>query len=529
MSEHLCRARIAQNAQTREPTLDLSSLNLTSLPETIGELTHLEALNLACNRPLQLPPELANLTKLRKLDLSFPNQSIIPAWLDQLTSLEELDIRANSTTGIPTVLTRLPRLQKLNLYLDGFEELPSELLNLPMLHNVAIGSSKLTRLPDWFSDLRITALEYYLNSIPNEHLIGAIDSLQVLDLQLYYGKPTAFPAWLRQMHQLRWLCFNGQTPVPPWLIELPRLAYLESNGDFSEISQVWHGWESLEQLECRNVGDTPFPPKLKTLKLSSKATVIPESIRQLTQLEELQFTGDECSEIPDWVLELPQLHTLDLRATYIHHVHPPAQANYSMRNLLMNTFVCRENSHILDGIRNLPMLETLWLSGHTLEHLPPWLPELQHLRELSVIDCRLTKLDMVLGQLQQLETLHLHENSISSESVDASFPQLTNLKELSLYLSDTEQFPKSIRQLHQLRSLYLRIGSQAILPAWLNQLENLEMLWISGPELNYPLPLEAWLDLLKLKELHLSIYPAYPLDPELRQRFEQHGVKVNLG
>ncbi|MFD3166730.1 leucine-rich repeat domain-containing protein [Herpetosiphon sp. NSE202] len=529
MNEQLCRARIAHNAQTRKPTLDLSYLNLTSLPETIGELTHLEVLDLSRNPLQELPDELAKLTNLRSLDLSFFNLDTIPDWLDQLTGLEALDIRANPTTGIPAVLTRLPHLQKLNLYLDGFEALPRELLNLPTLHMLDIdGLEKLTTFPAWLSELPIKHLVYYPRGIANEHVIGTMTTLEALDLWHNHDELTAFPEWLRQMHHLRWLCFSANAVVPTWLMELSQLTYLESYSDFGKLSQIWHAWESLEQLKCRNVGDTAFPPNLKTLDLGINQATFPESIRTLRYLEELHIEGEGFRALPGWVLELPNLHTLDIRNTQIDHVHSPDKPNNSLRKLWMNSYSCSYN-HTWDGLRSLHMLEELWLSNHTLGQLPAWLHELQQLRELSIDSCRLTNLDPRLGQLQQLEELYLHGNDIPIASLERILPTLTKLKHLSFGLSSDEPFPASIRELSQLRSLYLRIGPNHVIPEWLNQLTKLESIMlgynIQPTQLRW---IEGWLELPKLRQIDIHIEPEL-FDPELLQRFTQRGVEVDLG
>lgn len=529
MNEQLCRGRIAHNALTREPSLDLSYLDLTSLPETIGELTHLEALDVRHNYWRQLPSEFANLTKLRNLDLSFFNLDTIPEWFDQLTSLEELHIRANPTTGIPAVLTPLPRLQKLNLYLDGFEALPRELLNLPTLHMLDIdGLEELTTFPAWLSELPIKHLVYYPRGISNEHLIGTLTSLEALDLWHNHDELTAFPEWLRQMHHLRWLCFSANAAVPTWLMELSQLTYLESYSDFSAISHVWHGWESLEQLKCGHISAPAFPPNLKTLELMIKQETFPEAIRPLRQLEELQLSGEGLHDLPGWVLELPHLHTLDLRNTQIDHVYSPVNPNHNLRKLWMNRYSGRYD-HTLEGLRSLSRLEELWLSEHKLDKLPAWLHELQYLRELLIDNCGLTDLDPSLGQLQQLEALYLHGNAIPVASIDRILPQLTKLQHLSFDVVNADPFPTGIRQLPQLRSLSLRIRPQHIVPAWLNEFTDLESLMLGDNIQLHQIPwIESLLALPKLREIDIHIKPEL-FDRELLQRFEQRGVKVDLG
>ncbi|XSG75052.1 leucine-rich repeat domain-containing protein [Herpetosiphon llansteffanensis] len=529
MNEQLCRARIAQNAQTREPTLDLSSLKITTLPETIGELTYLEHLDLSRNRLQQLPPELAKLTKLRTLDLNY-NDEIegLEPWIGQLSSLEELHIRELSVSELPESMALLHQVQTLDISDTALIELPRWLGELPTLQTLNISGLTIAEIPVWFTSLQLKRLTYALQNIPNEHLIGGLTTLEELDLWTNYDELIVYPEWLRQLADLRRLNFHSNMPVPTWLMELPQLAYLESHGDFREISQVWHTWEALEKLKCSDVDATPLPPNLKTLELVITESTVPESIRQLHQLEELHIFDKEFRELPGWVLELPSLHTLDIVSTGIDHILPPAQPNYSLRKLMMHTLFCSRH-HTLDGIRSLHRLEKLSLSNHKLGTLPAWLHELQQLRALSIDDCNLTDLDPSLGELQQLEALYLHGNDIPVSSLERILPHLTQLQHLSFGIANDEPFPASLRQLPQLRSLYLRIGSNHVVPEWFNQFRQLESLKlgynIQPDQLRW---IEGWLELPKLRKISIYIKPEL-FDPELRQRFEQRGVQIDLG
>lgn len=529
MNEQLCRARIAQNARTREPTLDLSSLNLTNLPETIGELTHLEALDLSWNRLQALPPELGKLTKLRILDLNYNDEiGVLEPWIGQLGNLEALLISELSVTQLPAELALLQQLHTLDLSSTELSEIPRWVGNLPKLRVLDISGLNIGEIPEWFASFQIKHLTYDPKNIPNEHLIGTLASLEALDLWPNHDALKVYPEWLQQMGHLRRLNFHSKILVPAWLMELPQLTHFESYGDFREISQVWHGWESLEQLKCGDVDATALPPNLKTLEIPIGGSAIPESIRQLRQLEELRLSGEGFRELPGWILELPNLHTLDIVSTGIDHILPPAQPNNSLRKLMMHTLYCGRN-HSLDGLRSLHRLEELSLSNHRLGQLPTWLHELQHLRELSIDDCELTDLDPSLGQLHQLEALYLHGNAISVASLELMFPRLTKLKHLSFGVANDEPFPASIRQLHQLRSVYLRIGSEHSIPEWLNQLTKLESIILGYNIQPTQIPwIEGWLALPKLREIDIHIEPEL-FDPELLQRFTQHGVKVDLG
>src|SRR3954471_8605042 len=69
---------------------DMETPKLTELPESLGQLTHLELLHLAGNQLTALPKSLSQLTQLRLLDLAGNQLTALPEWLGQLTQLQLL-------------------------------------------------------------------------------------------------------------------------------------------------------------------------------------------------------------------------------------------------------------------------------------------------------------------------------------------------------------------------------------------------------------------------------------------------------
>ena len=61
--------KIQQALQSGATELDLSGMKLTELPESIGQLTQLQTLNLFRNQLTTLPDSLGQLTQLTKLNL----------------------------------------------------------------------------------------------------------------------------------------------------------------------------------------------------------------------------------------------------------------------------------------------------------------------------------------------------------------------------------------------------------------------------------------------------------------------------
>lgn len=75
--------------------MDLSSCQLTNLPDDFTQLTRLMEVNLASNRLVQLPQALGRLTRLVRLDLSDNQLTDLPVSMGYLTSLQTLMIQGN--------------------------------------------------------------------------------------------------------------------------------------------------------------------------------------------------------------------------------------------------------------------------------------------------------------------------------------------------------------------------------------------------------------------------------------------------
>ena len=190
--------------------LDLSLMQLTELPESLGQLTQLQSLRLNNNQ----------LTSL-------------PEWLSQLTQLQSLDLGSNQLSVLPTVLLKMTGLKSLEAYKNGLETLPSWLGELSALEVLVINANLLTDLPMSMANLR-TLRELYLGrglgGCPLKRLpfcIRCLSQLQILeanDCEL-----EVLPEWLGHLTQLKSLDFssNQLTALPQSLGELAAKGVLE--------------------------------------------------------------------------------------------------------------------------------------------------------------------------------------------------------------------------------------------------------------------------------------------------------------
>ncbi|NCA28483.1 MAG: leucine-rich repeat domain-containing protein [Proteobacteria bacterium] len=109
---------VYKNSKTE---LDLSDNQITSLPETIGNLTSLQELYLSENQLTSLPETIGNLNSLQILNLSDNQITSLPETIGNLTSLQRLFLINNDQlSNTPETVSILENLELVNNHNDGF-------------------------------------------------------------------------------------------------------------------------------------------------------------------------------------------------------------------------------------------------------------------------------------------------------------------------------------------------------------------------------------------------------------------------
>lgn len=134
--------------KNKEDSLDLSKLELDSLPKEIGLLTHLKKLNLSHNFLKTLPSSLECLVHLEKLALNNNLLRNLPDMFEKLIRLETLLLNANLLTQLPLSLCRINSLNDLNLNQNQITALPDEIDSLSQLRRLKIAYNRLSALPN---------------------------------------------------------------------------------------------------------------------------------------------------------------------------------------------------------------------------------------------------------------------------------------------------------------------------------------------------------------------------------------------
>jgi hypothetical protein len=144
--------RILECYHKKESYLNLSHLQLSSLPKCISRFTHLQALNLSCNQLNILPTWVSDLTKLKNLDLSQNELNTLPKEIGNLTNLKILNLDNNQLNTLTEEISNLTHLEFLSLVENQLRTLPEEIKHLTELKELYLSRNQLSTLPEGISN-----------------------------------------------------------------------------------------------------------------------------------------------------------------------------------------------------------------------------------------------------------------------------------------------------------------------------------------------------------------------------------------
>lgn len=138
--------KINKIKETRESKLDLSSLQLETIPKELFTLTWLTMLNLEGNKIEVISDEIYKLTNIRHLNLSRNFVEELPKNFFQLVNLESLNLSYNKITKINSEINKLKNLNTVDLRGNRIKILDESLLDLAQVEKYNIASDFETKL-----------------------------------------------------------------------------------------------------------------------------------------------------------------------------------------------------------------------------------------------------------------------------------------------------------------------------------------------------------------------------------------------
>ena len=349
------KQKIEQTRRDGATELDLSSMGLSEIPESIGQLSELQSLSLSDNNFLRLPTALNRLTELKTLRLCRSGQTEFPECVKNLRRLSRLDLRQNQIETVPTWVAELWDLRELDFSRNELTALPESLCALWQLQTLNLSENQLTTLPESLGQLpqlrSLNVSSNELTALPKS--LGQLSRLQTLNLSR--NQLTALPESLGQLTQLQTLvAFRNR------LTALPES--LGSMGQLQELSLSDNPIESLPTTIRALSG-------LRSLTLGQTGLgQLTDALGELTDLEYLVLSCTPLTHLPDWIGELKRLKALDLsNSTPVllewasDHARWTGQPQAGGRSL----------TELPDSMKQLTSLKQLYLHGNKALGIPP--------------------------------------------------------------------------------------------------------------------------------------------------------------
>lgn len=238
--------RIKDAVSNKKTELDLSELDLRSLPFEIFELTNLQTLDLHGNHINDIPESLSILTDLRSLTLARNHLVTIPNSLGALLNLRSLDLTNNKITVIPNSLGALAKLEFLDLSDNQISLIPSSIGNFGRLKELFLDGNRISAIPE---------------------SLGNLVNLQVLFISR--NQITEIPICLRRLAKLKTfsLFYNQLTYLPELFDKMQNLEalFLDSNR-LTELPQSFGFLTGLRELHLYNNELIELPSSLNNIK-----------------------------------------------------------------------------------------------------------------------------------------------------------------------------------------------------------------------------------------------------------------------
>ncbi len=147
------KRRIEQARRIGATKLDLMSSRLAVLPESIGQLEHLQELALSDNELKVLPESIGQLEHLQELYLAGNRLTVLPESIGQLKQLQDLYLSNNKLAVLPESIGQLEQLEVLYLADNDLTALPESVGRLTKLKTLYLANNKLKVLPESISQL----------------------------------------------------------------------------------------------------------------------------------------------------------------------------------------------------------------------------------------------------------------------------------------------------------------------------------------------------------------------------------------
>lgn len=237
---------------------------LHKIDDDLSNFKKLQEIHIRYNNLKNLPENFSNLQELKILDISTNQITQLPNEIGKLCKLEKLFAGRNKIKEIPKSIKYCKNLEIIDLRRNYIEKLPVELFELAKPRELKLSGNKLTKLPKEIGNLKALK-RLWLGSIFKEENNNNIDFL---------------PTTIQQLTQLKYLDLsknkNLGNSILPMLLKMPNKwesLYLSACG-ITNLPKL--GWKnnSIQSLDlsCNDISKIPteiFFSKIKHINLNN--------------------------------------------------------------------------------------------------------------------------------------------------------------------------------------------------------------------------------------------------------------------
>jgi len=460
--------------------------NYSLLPGTIGNLVHLEELDIDCEGLQEIPASIVKLSALKEFDIMVSSKAEPPlkmpfnlSALKQLESLTFYKINIENFTELqlPTSLKkigfyRLPKLKALPQAITQLKNLERlEVYNCPLLETIPDELSELEKLT-YIRLQEVPFIKQIKDTIifaPSISSLSLDDTVEIISTQTHFQNTTLS---IRDARMLNFVLSHAK-----YFSNLKSL----SLGNFRDFENIKAGIEQLKNLE-----------KISAISLNN-SDVLWGNLAACKQLKELHFNNIGLAELPNLsTLQNLKKVSIERSDNFVLNTDHLPQDIEELNLAFIKGIQAGKNSIYSDSIR---------LEGVTMENpkalfskiTTPFLSFYPKLEEGYTPE----DLTQYLQKPAVLKTLYTTCPTGSFESI---FKHCTQLERLSI---DNKNEDKTELQSHpatQLKVLRLTNYKGANLKALLTNMPNLNLLFINGYNALHTFPK---VDLPKLENLFL--------------------------
>lgn len=409
--------------------LNLANLQVTSLPEIIGDLDNLKILNIRESAIETLPESFGNLKNLNELYALNSKLKILPESFGELRNLEYLELKYTQITSLPESFGKLQNLKKAEISCNPLTTLPESFGELRNLKKVDLNNNQLNTLPESLSNLKkLERIDLKLNKLTFlPESIGYLEN--IIELHAENNQLTSLPNTIEGMKALEWLDLsnNNLTSLPSSLKKLDNLKTISLNGN--NLDSIPEFLTELKSLQNFGFGGKDVNYYRANMDIIKKLREMKVSIPRLPPIFWFYYR-----EIPEHLIELlPQICSRRSPRLIIDATIPETEDFY---------VYVEENKIVGFNIVN-----------QYIKNLPDNFGDFRDLKFLNLTRNKISSLPSSIGNCVNLEVVNLSNNQVTE--LPDTFRNLTLIKNLNLSNNKFTEIPTQLWALKDLTELDL--------------------------------------------------------------------------